>query len=296
MNITQEKNPMKGIGLCLIAYSFISLIGLSEKAISPAVPLSVILFFQNAICLLLILPGAFKQGLKVTQTQHINTYIIRILSGLGCYATLFYIIRLIPISEALLYQYSASLWIPFIMLAWLNVRMPKNLWYGILLGFAGLLFILKPDASLVGMVSFLGILCGILQAVSVIAIRILTLSEPTGRLLFYNFLVCTLIMLPLALMHGTVPSLHDSFFLVGVGLSSYLAQQFATIAFKYANATTLAPICYTSIVFTGILGWVFWQEVPETLTFLGMALVIVGCVLSLYMSNKNATLTNTESA
>src|SRR5689334_2619264 len=122
-----EKNPLKGILICLLAYVFVSMIGVCEKAISPGVSIPVILFFQNLICLLLSSTELLKRGVGILKTRQWNGYTIRILSGLGCYATLFYLIRFMPISQAFLYQYSASLWIPFITLVWLKVRMQGNL-------------------------------------------------------------------------------------------------------------------------------------------------------------------------
>src|SRR5688572_12634413 len=97
-----EDNPSKGILICLLSYFFVSLIGVCEKSISPAIHLPVILFAQNVICLLFTLVNSIKSDKLSFKTEHSGTYIIRILSGLGCYATLFYIIKFIPISEALL--------------------------------------------------------------------------------------------------------------------------------------------------------------------------------------------------
>ena len=164
-----ENNSLRGIFISLLGFFFVLLIGICQKGLSITISLPIIMFFQNSICLLLVIANLTKSDIKLLEIKHIGTYVIRIASGLGCFATLFYIIRFIPVSEALLYQYSASLWIPFIMLIWLNVRMVRKLWYGIIIGFIGILFILKPSASLLSVISLLGILCGILQGISMVA-------------------------------------------------------------------------------------------------------------------------------
>lgn len=279
-----EKNPLRGILICLLAYVFVSLIGVCEKAVSPGVSIPAILFFQNLICLFLSSTELFKRGMGILRTRQWRGYTVRILSGLGCYATLFYLIRFMPISQAFLYQYSASLWIPFITLFWLKVRMPRSLWSGILIGFLGIILILKPSASSFGLISLVGLVCGILQGLSWVAIRRLSLVEPNFRILFYYFLAGTLLSGGLMLQDGSLISRMDWFWLLGVGLSTYLAQKLIALSLLYAGPTTLAPVCYTCILFSGLWGWFFWQELPDQVTLLGMFLVVAGCLLSMVMS------------
>ncbi len=285
-----EKHPLKGILICLLSYFFISFTSMCGKMLSSTISVQMILFAQNIICLLLIVPELLKNKINLLKLQHPGTYFVRIVSGLGCYAALFYILRFVPVSEALIYQYSASLWIPFIMFFWWKVRMPKKMWLGILVGFIGIVLILKPSMSSMGMISMVGILCAILQGISVVAIRKLSISEPTLRILFYYFLVGTITTCPFVVMYGSPISVRDLLGLLGIGFSTYVAQKLFTTACRYANATTLAPICYTSILFTGIFGWIFWDEIPESVTLLGMFLVVFGCILSILMSKTSAKL------
>lgn len=287
MSYSTEINSSKGLLICLLAYFFVSLIGLCEKSLSSTIPISVILFFQNGICVLLILPSLWRLGIKPLTKHYLGTYFIRILSGLGCYGTLFYIIRYMPISEALLYQYSGSLWIPLISLAWLNVRMPKNLWYGIVVGFIGILLILKPTQNMLGFISICGILCGIFQGVSVVAIRKLSVVEPLARVLFCYFFISTLASSVNALPNWPTLDSRDFILLLGVGVCTYIGQKLITVSLHYADATTLAPICYISIVFSGLIGWLFWQEIPDKTTLIGMSLVISGCFFAILANQYN---------
>ena len=280
-----ETNPTKGILFCLLSYFFISLIGIFEKSISHAIAIPVILFFQHLICLLLNLFDLSRSKITSLKPEQPLTYFIRIASGLGCAATLFFIIRFMPISQAMLYQYSASLWIPFIMLIWLQVRMPRRLWTGIIVGFAGMILILKPDQSMLSMVSFFGILCGVFQGISVVAIRKLS-NEPMLRVLFYNFLVATFITGLLTIKYWSPIAIKDFVLLCGVGMVTYLGQKCFMYSCNFAHPTTLAPICYTSILYSGLLGWIFWGEIPDNNMLAGMALVITGCILTLLMTRQ----------
>jgi drug/metabolite transporter (DMT)-like permease len=278
-----ETNPIKGILFCFLSYFFISLIGVFEKSISHGVSIPVILFFQNSTCFCLILIELSRNKIKLLKPQQLSTYLIRIGSGMGCYVTLFYIIRYIPVSEAMLYQYSASLWIPFIMLFWLKVKMPAKLWTGILIGFTGMILILKPGQSMLGLVSLVGILCSVFQGISVVAIRKLS-TEPIARVLFYYYLIAILCTSLFAIRYWTPLSVKDFVSLLGVGFATYSGQKIFAYSCRFAHPTTLAPICYTSILYSGLLGWIFWSEIPDDETILGMAFVILGCILTVFMN------------
>jgi len=282
-----EKSPIRGVFLCVLAYFFASLIGIGVKSLTIAAPLTVILFYQNLICLLLLLPAIFKNGIGYFKTTNLSDYVVRIGSGIGCSLTLFYVIRFMPISEALVYQYSAPLWIPFIMSIWLGTNLKKNVWYGIILGFVGILFILKPDAPHLQLVSLIGIICGIFQGISVVSVRKLSLREPMKRILFYNFLVGTLISLPFVFISSASFQFNDYLILIGIGVVTYIAQHFFTLSFQYANAITLAPICYTAILFSGLLGWLIWDETIVVKTLIGMIMVVSGCLLSIKVNSRS---------
>ncbi|MDP3560754.1 MAG: DMT family transporter [Legionellaceae bacterium] len=280
-----ETNPMRGMAFCLLSYFFISLIGLFEKSISHDISIPVIMFFQSTVCVLLSVFSLFKNNIKSLKPLQPLDYLIRISSGAACYVTLFYIIRFIPISEAMLYQYSASLWIPFIMSIWLKVRMRNALWIGILVGFAGLILILKPNQSMLNVVSLVGILCGIFQAISVVAVRKLS-TEPRSRVMFYNFFVVMIVSSFFAIKYWTPLNLSDFLLLCCVGITTYIGQTIFSYACNFAHPTTLAPLCYTSILYSGLIGWVVWRELPDTQAEIGIVLVVLGCVLTVLMNRK----------
>lgn len=285
-NETIEVNPMLGIGLCMLAYFFVTMFGLCEKLISHSVTVPTIIFCQNLICLVLLIPQLMKSGIQTLATRYWQLYVIRIATGLGCYAALFFLLRKIPISEAFLYQYSASLWIPFVMLIWLGLPIKKEVWYGIVIGFVGICLILKPSNTTIGFISVVGLICSLFQAVSVVAIRRLTAVEPIARILFYYFLTTTVIAGIVAFRHGVSIQASDIKWLAGVGVFAFLGQQFLAASLKYANASTLAPICYTTLLYSGIFDWVIWHEVPDRTTLLGMILVMTGCLITLTLNKR----------
>lgn len=165
--------------------------------------------------------------------------------------------------------------------------MPKNLWSGILVGFLGILFILKPGQAAINSIALMGILCGILQAVSVIAIRKLSKTQATETILFYYFLISTIATGVIATSSWFPLTLSSCLTLLAIGMTTFIAQKLVTASLQYASAGTLAPICYSSLLFSGLIGWIVWQELPDYFSLIGMALVITGCLLTLVASRSN---------
>jgi drug/metabolite transporter (DMT)-like permease len=286
MTPSKKENLILGASVCTVGFFFAAATGACSKLVNPATPVLVILFFQNAICLLFNLPQITVMGYSALKTNKLGLHFLRDLTGFSSFLCLFAALKSIPLVEAMLLSYTEPLWIPFVALIWPGVRMRGSIWWGIGLGFLGIVFILQPSGEGLNAGIFLAILSGILAAVMLIVMHRLAATEPTHRTLFYNSLFGVLVTAPFALFNFSLLSTTDLFFLAGVGFFTYLSQFLITYAFKHGDATTLGTLAYTVVLFSGLLGWIFWAEVPNLVSFVGMALVIIGGILSVYFERK----------
>jgi len=85
-----------------------------------------------------------------------------------------------------------------------------------------------------------------------------------------------------------VPTPVELFYLVCIGVVSLLGQIFLTNAFTHENVVVVEVTRYIGIVFNAMWGFLFWTEVPDTLTILGGILIITACIL-LSMKKKKAS-------
>jgi drug/metabolite transporter (DMT)-like permease len=272
-----------GLIFSLFAYFFVALMGELQKLLPTSTPIVLILLSQNVVCLILSIPWVYQNGFKIKNKQQHKVYAIRILSGVVCYALLFILMRYIPISESLLFQYSASIWIPFVSLCWLKDKMSLRTWVSIIVGFIGIIFLLEPQSSILHWLLIIGVCCGFLQAVSIVAVKKLTTSEPISRILFYYFLVGTIITLPLSVSSFSALSFATIYILVAIGAIIFFAQFLIALSLRYCSASTIAPMCYFSILFSGCLDWFFWHKHPSDIALIGMLLIIFGGLFQAYM-------------
>jgi drug/metabolite transporter (DMT)-like permease len=77
-------------------------------------------------------------------------------------------------------------------------------------------------------------------------------------------------------------------YLLVMGICMYSVQYLITIALHFAKASTLSPLIYSSIIFSGIIGWVVWHHIPSPISLAGMLVIIISGILVLMFESDEA--------
>lgn len=275
----------KALMLSLLGYFSIALMSVCAKMLAN-LPTATVVFFQFGIAFLLTLPLVYKDGLTSLKTSQPWQLLIRALSGLFSMCAMFFAIKYIPLVNAVLLQNTVPLFVPLIVWLWLHKTINSKLWFSLLIGFLGIMLILKPNAAILNPAALIGLSAGFLSAISFVAVGVLKKTEPTNRILFYCFLIGSLVTCPMVIIKWQPLDFSQLLLLCGVGIFMYLAQIFITHAFQYAQASTLAPLNYLTVAFSGLLGWAIWGHIPDMFTFVGIMLVCLGGVVSITIEQR----------
>jgi drug/metabolite transporter (DMT)-like permease len=73
-----------------------------------------------------------------------------------------------------------------------------------------------------------------------------------------------------------------------MGVCMYMVQYLVTVALHFAKASTLSPLIYSSIIFSGIIGWVVWHHIPSAISLIGMLVIIASGILVLMLESSEA--------
>lgn len=278
----------RGALLMTAAAALFAVMGALAKHVATGLPNEMVVFFRSAIGLLALLPLLAGRGLTSLRTTRPVGHVARSLVGLASMYCFFYALAHMPLAEAVLLNYSAPLFIPFVAWLWLGERASYRLLGAIALGFVGVALILKPGLAIFAPVSLIALASGIFAAIAMGGVRGLLSSEPSFRIVFYYSLVCTLASaLPLA-WAWTTPPAHLWWALLGVGVCASLAHLLMTRAYSYAPAAQIGPFAYVTIVIASLLGWLLWDEVPDALAASGAAVVIAAGVLTIRYGGDSA--------
>jgi drug/metabolite transporter (DMT)-like permease len=273
-----------GIFYILIAWFFFTCMATVSRFASQTVPLPAIVFFQNFVGWVLIIPWMFKQGWKSLHTQRFGLIFLRSVGGLLAFTCLFMAVRKTTLVDAVLLNNAAPLLIPFVMWIWLKVPINHKLWLGIILGFLGILFILKPGKEILDPGALFGLGAAICSSFVMVSVRILSYTERHHTILFYYFLIASLLCLPFTLYYWKPVIEIEWIELACIGLLSYLGQWAFMRAFHHALPSQLGPFCYMAVVYSGLIEWALWGKVPDLWAWCGIFLVCAGGIWTIQFS------------
>tara|TARA_B110000444_G_C18741808_1_gene548367 strand:- start:190 stop:1080 length:891 start_codon:yes stop_codon:yes gene_type:complete len=255
----------------------------ASKYVSGSVPVAVIVLIQYLICCLGMVPWLVKSSLEDFKTQRWKEHTIRGLTGWGCFYSYYAALEHIPLVDATLLRTSSPLYVPIIAWLWTGSRMPAIRWIPIMLGFVGIYAILQPSGANIKWWHMLGLVSGFTLAGSMVATRVLSSTENTSLILFYYFAISLMCSLPAGITQWRPIPLLAWPYLIGIGISIYLAMWLYTKSLAYARVTIIAPIGYFAVVNSGLLGWLLWEHTPGLRMTSGILLVIIAGLLAIYI-------------
>jgi drug/metabolite transporter (DMT)-like permease len=139
----------------------------------------------------------------------------------------------------------------------------------LLLGFVGLLFILRPGIGVFEPAALVGLASAALASIAQVGVRRLTRTEPVTRIVFYFGLVASTVALPPALVWWRTPSVLTWGALLLMGIFATAGQLTLTRSYVYAPAARVGPFLYAGPVFAGLLDWLIWNRLPDPLFLAG---------------------------
>ncbi|HVO12442.1 MAG TPA: DMT family transporter [Vicinamibacteria bacterium] len=271
----------RGALLMAISAVLFACMAAAVSACARELPNAPIVFFRHFIMLLYLLPWLWRNGRHALDTEDLPGHLVRGLAGVSAVACYFYAVARLRLADAVLLNQSMPLFIPLVERAWLRERIPPRLWGVLLLGFGGLLFILKPGTGLFEPAALVGLGSAVLAAVSQVGIRRLTRTEPVARIVFYFGLVASVVALPPAAFWWRSPAPPTWALLLVMGVFATVGQLTLTRAYVYAPAARVGPFLYAGPVFAGFLDWLFWRRLPDPLFVVGAVVVVAAAVLAL---------------
>jgi drug/metabolite transporter (DMT)-like permease len=277
----RPENLAFGAAFTTLSFLSVALASAFGKAAGQYTSTAVVVFFQNLIPLLFIAPIAARGGFSSLGTNKIGLHILRAGTGTACWYALFVAMTMMPLTNAILLTFSAPLWMPVI--AWLvsRERFSMATWVGAAIGFVGVVLVLQPHHQHFTVGALFALAGAILLAVALMSVRWLGATEPMSRILFYYFLLSTVLVAPFAVVQWQPLVAQAWIYLIGVGVAQLLSQVFIVLAYRYASSVKLGPFVYTVIVFTALIDWIVWDHPPTLFVFLGMALVIGGGLIAI---------------
>lgn len=162
----------------------------------------------------------------------------------------------------------------------LGEQMTSRKWVGIILGFCGIVIVARPDTGSInwGVPMLLGAACCF--SLCAITIRKLAATEPASRIAFVTLSLMAAFSLPLALPHWKMPELEHLPYLALLGIAAASCQFCVGKALSYVDVTTVQPLTFLTLIWSSIVGYLWFHEQVEWSAIIGAVFIISGIIYS----------------
>ena len=250
-----------------------------------SVPQVVAVRYIGSFLLMMVLLAPAR-GRQLVETRRPALVLIRA----GCLTAASLLVGLalqrMPVAETTAITFGAPILVVLTSRSLLGERIGPLDGVAAVLGFAGVLLIVRPGSGLdaAGVAFAAGAVAANLayQLLS----RLLARTEQTMMLLFYTALVGSIVFGLAApwFWHDRTPSTLEVLLFLSLGVYGALGHYLFTKAFRFAPASMLSPITYLQLLWAGLLGWLVFGHVPDEVTVAGMCVIAASGLLSAFKS------------
>ncbi|TXH67370.1 MAG: DMT family transporter [Lysobacteraceae bacterium] len=260
----------------LAAVGLFSLMDAGLKVLSTRYPPFQVAALRGAASLPFVLGWTlYSIGPRTLLRVRWGLHLMRGAMGVLMMAAFVYALRGLPLTTAYTLFFIAPLMIAALSVPVLGERVGPRRWVAIVIGFVGVLVVMRPTGE--GMTTLAGLavlLSATGYAVSAITVRVLARTDSTQAMVFW-------LMLCIALGAGAlawpqwrpIDGAHLGL-IAAVGLAGALGQYTVTEAFRHGEASSIAPLEYTALVWGVALDYGLWGVLPDTVTWAGAAIIV----------------------
>ncbi len=274
---TRPHRPLFAIALRLIAVVCLSIMFVTVRlANERGVHVVESLFYRQALALPMILVWvAMAGGLPTVRTRRIGVHASRMMLGLTGMLLNFLSYILLPPAEAATIGFTMPIFGTILSALILREATGIHRWAAVLVGFVGVLVIVRPDAGHFPIQGVAIAIAAALVTASVsLVLRELGRTETAGVVVFW---FTALSMIPLGVAMIFVAQAHDVLtwgLLLVIGLFGGIAQLCLTAALRWAPVSVVLPMDYSTIIWTTLLGVAIGENWPMATTWAGAALIV----------------------
>ncbi|MFE1598702.1 DMT family transporter [Methylobacterium sp. ID0610] len=287
--------PYLGIGLKVLSALAFTLMSAGVKGLADRqFPTGEIVFFRSSFAILPLLIWLGWQGgiIPAVRTSNLRGHILRSLIGAcGMFAG-FAALSFLPLSDTVAIGYASPLLVVVLAAVVLHERVQAYRWAAVVVGFLGVLIMLAPHLELgaAGSDGSVGALFAILNAVcsaaATIQVRRLTRTERTGAIVLYFFLFTSLLGLSTLVLGWHLPTPGEFGMFVLVGILGGIGQILLTESYRYGDASLVAPFEYTTMLWSLLIGWFMFGQLPQPAVAVGGCIVAAAGVFTVWRERR----------
>ncbi len=240
----------------------------------------------------MLLPLVMKAGgFAAMKTQHPLRHISRNVVHYAAQYAWLLAVTLIPLAQVVSIEFTMPIWTALLAVFFIGENMNRWKILAIILGFIGVLIIVRPNAGSVESGQLISLAAALGFSVSVILVKTLTRTDSVVRIIFWMLVIQTVIGLIPAYTHWQPVPTNLWGWIIVVAFCGTFSHYCMARAMTHAEATIVVPMDFLRVPLTAIAGWLIYSEAIDIYTATGAGLILLGNLLNLKSTSTAAPAT-----
>ena len=274
----------------LVAGACAILMGLSGRELSSEMDLFQIMFCRNLIALSFTIFALLCTGLEGVRTRFIKRHVFRNLVHFSATYLWFLGIISIPMAAVFALEFPTPLWTAILAVLWLKEPLNSSRIFGVLIGFLGILVILRPGIAVIHPAAFAVIASAIGLSVAYVITKSVVHEDSAWTILFWMNLIQLPLSLGLSLQNWVWPSEALIPWVLGIGIAGFGLHLAISQAMTHADASVVVPFDFLRLPLITVVAWFMYQESPDMFVFIGAGVIVFGNAIILRGETSKKTL------
>jgi len=255
------------------------------KHVGQRIPVVEILFVRQLIVIGILMPVITQNRRTILKTDVLRYHLLRGVFGAIAMTAGFTAMVHLPLAEATAISFAKTLFMTLLAIVFLGEKVGIRRWSVTIVGFIGVLIIIRPDTDNVNVYALLALVSSMFVAAIMILLKKLARTEPSSTIMFYQSIMVTGLLVGPAIYFWVTPTWLEVGLILVIGLLMSMMQWLMIQGLKAAEAVAVAPVEYARLLFATIIGIVVFAEIPTVWTVTGSAIIIGS---TLYTIRRNA--------
>ncbi len=256
------------------------------KGLSYKFPIWEIVFFRAISGAIISIGLVLIFGINSIKTKKPIGHLFRAFSAVACVVLFFFGIKLLLLAENQALFHSAPIIASILAVPILGEKIGFHRIFAIIIGFLGVLVILKPGTDLFNLYSLISLGSGFFAALTYLSTRYLMSTETSVSIIFYYSFALLITSFFFISDSFLIPSNLELIPLISLGIVGSFGHYFASLAAKNAEVVIITPFEYSSFIFVTLLGYIFYNEIPDASIYIGILLISISGVYIVYREHK----------
>ena len=242
-------------------------------------------FLRFFFGLIVIFPFIIKSNFNIYKTNNLKFHLIRSFINVPMMILGFAALMYIPLE-----QIKAIGFLSPILVVILSVLILKEKIYiirilALIIGFVGVLIILRPGIIEINIGAYMVLLSGLLWSTVIIITKFMSKEDSPMTILTYQYTFVTIFTLPFALIYWTNPTLNSFYYILLAAIVGTVLHLCINNSYRLADLSVIQPVWFTQLIFASVFGFSIFGEIPDGWTWAGGILVFSSVLIITYREN-----------